>query len=60
MLSFGAVDVGPTLGLPDLPSLPIILHSRIGHGRPREAIDALSAAFKAALGERSRPLVPGR
>lgn len=49
MLRFGAVDVGPKLGLPDLPRLPVLLHSRIKDGRPREALDALSAAFKSAV-----------
>lgn len=56
MLPFGAVDVGSELGLPDLPSLPIVLHSRAGAGRPRAALDALSAAFRAALSERTQPL----
>lgn len=46
MLPFGAVDVGRRLGLPDLPRLPIVLHSRVKNGRPSEAIDALSAAFR--------------
>ena len=38
MLPFGAVDVGPKLGLPDLPRLPVLLHSRITNGRPRDAL----------------------
>jgi DNA-binding transcriptional LysR family regulator len=29
MLPFGAIDVGPKLGLPDLPRLPVLLHSRV-------------------------------
>lgn len=49
MLPFGAVDVGPKLGLPDLPHLPVLLHSRARHGRPRDALDALSAAFRQAV-----------
>lgn len=49
MLPLGAVDVGPRLGLPDLPRLPVVLHSRVTDGRPREAIDALSAAFRSAV-----------
>lgn len=53
MLALGAVDVGPTLGLPDLPSLPIVLHSRAGDGRARAAIDLLSAAYRTALGSAS-------
>ena len=49
MLPFGAVDVGAKLGLPDLPLLPVLLHSRVKDGRPREALAALSAAFRSAV-----------
>jgi len=49
MLPFGAVDVGTKLGLPDLPLLPVLLHSRVKDGRPREALAALSAAFRGAV-----------
>lgn len=49
MLPFGAVDVGPKLGLPDLPRLPILLHARVKDGRPRDALAALSAAFRSAV-----------
>jgi DNA-binding transcriptional LysR family regulator len=49
MLPFGAVDVGPKLGLPDLPRLPVLLHSRVRDGRPRDALAALSAAFRSAV-----------
>lgn len=49
MLPFGAVDVGPRLGLPDLPRLPVLLHTRVGDGRPRDALAALSAAFRSAV-----------
>jgi DNA-binding transcriptional LysR family regulator len=49
MLPFGAADVGPKLGLPDLPRLPILLHSRVKEGRPRAALDALSAAFRSVV-----------
>ena len=49
MLPLGAVDVGPRLGLPDLPRLPVLLHSRVRSGRPRHALDALSAAFRNAV-----------
>lgn len=49
MLPFGAVDVGPRLGLPALPRLPVLLHSRVGPGRPRDALDALAAAFRQAV-----------
>lgn len=46
MLPFGAIDVGPRLGLPDLPRLPLLLHTRVKDDRARAALAALSAAFK--------------
>ncbi len=49
MLSFGAVDVGPRLGLPPLPLLPVLLHSRVKDGRSRDALAVLSAAFRSAV-----------
>jgi DNA-binding transcriptional LysR family regulator len=49
MLPFGAVEVGERLNLPGLPCLPIVLHTRVREGRPREAITALSAAFQSAV-----------
>ncbi|CCE07946.1 putative transcriptional regulatory protein, LysR family [Bradyrhizobium sp. STM 3843] len=49
MVPFGAVDVGAKLGLPDLPRLPVLLHTRVKEGRARDALDALSAAFKSAV-----------
>lgn len=49
MLPLGAVDVGARLGLPDLPRLPVLLHTRIRRGRPREAVNALSAAFRSVV-----------
>ncbi|MEQ9245174.1 MAG: LysR substrate-binding domain-containing protein, partial [Nitratireductor sp.] len=49
MLPFGAVDVGARLGLPDLPRLPVLLHSRATDDRSREALAALSAAFRSAV-----------
>jgi DNA-binding transcriptional LysR family regulator len=58
MLPFGAVDVGPKLGLPDLPRLPVLLHSRVKDGRPRDALAALSAAFKSAV--RGWPTLPAK
>jgi DNA-binding transcriptional LysR family regulator len=48
MLQFGAVDVGANLGLPDLPRLPVLLHTRVKDGR-RDALAALSAAFRSAV-----------
>ena len=49
MVPFGAVDVGRKLGLPDLPRLPVLLHTRVKDGRPRDALAALSAAFRSAV-----------
>ncbi|RDD62505.1 LysR family transcriptional regulator [Ferruginivarius sediminum] len=49
MLPLGAVDVGPKLGLPELPRLPVVLHSRVNDSPPRDAIAALSAAFRSAV-----------
>jgi DNA-binding transcriptional LysR family regulator len=48
MLPFGAVDVGPKLGLPDLPRLPVLLHTRAKHERSRGALAALGAAYRSA------------
>ena len=58
MLPFGAVDVGQRLGLPDLPCLPVLLHTRVGEGPPRDALAALSAAFRSAVG--GRPTRPAK
>jgi len=49
MLPAGAVDVGPKLGLPDLPRLPVLLHTRVKDGRARDALAALAAAFRSAV-----------
>lgn len=49
MLPLGAAEVGRKLGLPELPCLPILLHSRVKDGRPRDALAALSAAFRSAV-----------
>jgi DNA-binding transcriptional LysR family regulator len=49
MVPSGAIDVGARLRLPELPCLPIVLHSRVGDGRPRDALAALSAAFRSAV-----------
>lgn len=45
MLPLGAVEVGVRLGLPALPRLPVVLHSRVRGGRGREAVGVLGAAF---------------
>lgn len=49
MLPFGAVDVGHKLGLPKLPRLPVLLHSRVNDVRSCDALATLSAAFKSAV-----------
>jgi len=49
MLPAGAVDVGSRIGLPDLPRLPVLLHSRVKQGRGRDALAALAAAFRSAV-----------
>jgi DNA-binding transcriptional LysR family regulator len=49
MLPFGAVDVGARLGLPELPRLPVLLHTRVRNARARDALAALTAAFKGAV-----------
>jgi DNA-binding transcriptional LysR family regulator len=49
MIPFGAVDVGAKLGLPDLPRLPVLLHTRIKDGRARDALSSLSAAYSSAV-----------
>lgn len=49
MLPLGAVDVGDRLGLPPLPRLPVLIHSRLSEGRPRDALATLSAAFRTAV-----------
>jgi len=49
MLPFGAIDVGPKIGLPNLPRLPVLLHTRVKKGRQRDALTALSAAFRSAV-----------
>lgn len=49
MLPLGAINVGPKLGLPELPRLPVLLHSREKEGRAKDALAALSAAFRSAI-----------
>jgi DNA-binding transcriptional LysR family regulator len=49
MLPLGAVEVGPKLGLPDLPRLPVLLHSRVKDERARDALAALAAAFRTVV-----------
>jgi DNA-binding transcriptional LysR family regulator len=49
MLPAGAVDVGARLGLPALPRLPVLLHTRVRDARSRDALAALGAAFRSAV-----------
>jgi DNA-binding transcriptional LysR family regulator len=49
MLPFGAVDVGARLSLPEIPCLPVVLHSRVTEGSAYDALEALSAAFKSVI-----------
>ncbi|MCP1200542.1 LysR family transcriptional regulator [Notoacmeibacter sp. MSK16QG-6] len=46
MLPAGAVDLGPRLKLPDLPRLPIVVHTREKDDRARRALDILSHVFR--------------
>lgn len=57
MLPFDAVEVGQRLGLPDLPRLPVLLHSRVSDAGGREALAELAAAFRSAV--RAKPHRPG-
>lgn len=49
MLPLGAIEVGTKLGLPKLPRLPVLLHSRVNDGRAHNALAALSAAFRSMV-----------
>ncbi|MBP6818280.1 MAG: LysR family transcriptional regulator [Ferrovibrio sp.] len=49
MLPFGAMDIGPRLGLPVLPRLPVLLHTRVRGAKPRAALAALSAAYRSVV-----------
>lgn len=49
MLPLGAVDVGARLGLPALPRLPVVLHSRVRGERGREAVGVLGAVFRGSM-----------
>ncbi len=49
MLPLGAVEVGQKLGLPALPRLPILLHTRLKDNRSENALNALSAAYRSAV-----------
>lgn len=46
MLPAGVGDVGAQLGLPDLPYLPVVLHTRETDDRARKALKTLSVVFR--------------
>ena len=46
MLPKEAVEVGGTLGLPPLPKLPVLVHTRVRGGRGREAVEVLKEAYR--------------
>lgn len=41
-----AIDVGDTLGLPPIPSLALVLHSSLTDPRSKDALRAITAAFR--------------
>jgi DNA-binding transcriptional LysR family regulator len=51
MLPIGAIEVGEKLNLPNLPNLPIMLHTRVRGGKPNQAVTALTAAFKSVVSD---------
>jgi DNA-binding transcriptional LysR family regulator len=46
MLPGGVTDMGPQLELPDLPHLPVMLHTRETDDRARKALKTLSMVFR--------------
>lgn len=46
MLPTGVGDVGPRLNLPDLPHLPVVLHTREGDDRARKALKTLAVVLR--------------
>ena len=44
----GAVDRGPELGLPPLPSRPVVLHAGLSDDRAKRALRSLAAAIRAS------------
>ncbi|WP_298960375.1 LysR family transcriptional regulator [uncultured Methylobacterium sp.] len=49
------IEVGARYGLPPLPSCAIVLHSSLSDPRSREALRAITAAFRAHRGAARRP-----
>ncbi len=48
----GTADAGPRLGLPDLPSRDVILHSRLTDPQAKRALRVLGAAIRSTAGAR--------
>jgi DNA-binding transcriptional LysR family regulator len=46
----GTADLGPTLALPPLPGLDVVLYTALSDRRSRQALQALGEAFKQAAG----------
>ena len=44
----GLVDMGPALGLPELGTSKVMLHSRVSDAARRAALRTLSATFRSA------------
>ncbi len=55
MLPAGVIDLGPQLKLPDLPYLPVVLHTRETDDRAQKALKTLSDVFKDATKQKFRP-----
>ena len=49
VLPLGATEVGPQLNLPDLPTLPILLHTRVKGDRVQQTLSALCAAYRSVV-----------
>ncbi|MCV2880425.1 LysR family transcriptional regulator [Actibacterium sp. XHP0104] len=49
MAPLGMLDVGPRLGLPQLPKLPIVLYSRTASERAEMAVSTLASVFCSAV-----------
>lgn len=46
----GAIDIGPSLGLPSLGRSSVVLHSRVSDPAARAALRTLAAAFRGVAG----------
>ncbi|MGN6570079.1 MAG: LysR family transcriptional regulator [Pseudolabrys sp.] len=48
----GTLDIGPSLGLPDLGHSTVVLHSRVSDARARAALRTLAATFRGVAAKR--------